>query len=154
MKNVVVNPEADPDSAEEIERIASTVDNIYPMQRDFCGQINSLLRNALREEYIITEKVTGCYKVDSYHGWLDNNGFTEEELNTIKKQFGNTNQSSLEKYVDNLDNETKKDYYYIPHVFLVYDNLIIDGASDMFNVPGMGKRNAKRYFNEDLEPIL
>lgn len=154
MKNVVVNPEMDPEYAKEIENIANSVNADYPMERDYCGHINTILRRALNDEYITSEIVYGCYKVDSYYGWLDENDFSPNELSVIKEMFGDISQKSLEKFVDSLDDDSKQDYYYIPHVFLVCDNLIVDGASDMFNIPSMGKRNAKRYFTKELEPII
>lgn len=154
MKNVVVNPEVDPASASEIEEIANSVENKFPMERDYCGQINTILRRALSENFIPSELVYGCYRVDSYKGWLDEYDFSDNELSTIKEIYGNTSRESLEKFVDELDDDSKKDYYFIPHVFLVCDNFIVDGASDMFNVSTMGKRNAKRYYTQDLEPII
>ncbi|MCF0125360.1 MAG: hypothetical protein HUJ68_06340, partial [Clostridia bacterium] len=59
---------------------------------------------------------------------------------------------NLEKFVDGLCDESKKEYYYIPHVFLKCDKLIIDAASDMFK--DFAKQSKYRYYYDVSRPIV
>lgn len=148
---VVVNPERNPDLASFLEDELGNFKPSYRMDRDNCGFIN----RELRTEIIVKtgeepSYVYGLFRVDSYRNWLDPEDFTDEELNRIKETYGEKyTRKDMEKYVDSLPEEEKKQYLYIPHQFLILDGLILDAASDMFGV----KNGEDRYFTSDMVPI-
>jgi hypothetical protein len=152
MNNIIVNPEDNKQLALMIWREFSHYMPDLPMIRDNCIEINNELRNELTMSGFPSKIISGLYKVDTIKGWLDENDFTEEELDTIEKKFGDTYQDSLEAYVESLSKEDKAFYYYIPHVFLLCDHLIIDAASDMFNSMTNGQ-NKFRYYSKKMTPI-
>ena len=151
MKNpIVVNPERNPDLASFLEDELAGFKPSYRMDRDNCGFINRELRTEIIQ---LGEKpvfVYGLYRVDSYRNWLDLEDFTDNELDRIKEAYGEKlTRKDLEKYVDSLPEEERRQYLYIPHQFLVLDGLILDAASDMFGV----ENGEDRYFTSDEIPV-
>lgn len=152
MNNIIVNPEDDKQLALMIWQEFGKYKPSLPMIRDNCIEINTDLRDELVMSGFPCKTVSGLYKVDTFKGWLDENDFTEEELDLIEKKFGDTYRDSLEKFVESLPQKDQAFYYYIPHVFLKCDKLIIDAASDMFNEMIKGQ-NKFRYYSKKMTPI-
>lgn len=152
MNYLIVNGDDNKQLALYIGNKAGMFKTTFPMKRDYCGDINDELREQLAYDGIRTKKINGLYKVNTFIGWLDEDDFTEDELDEITKKYGGTYREDLEAYVQSLPEEKQKFYYYIPHVFLLCDNLILDAASDMFN--GFGKRSKYRYFYDNYSPVI
>lgn len=152
MNNIIVNGDDNKQLALYIGNKIGNFKTSYPMKRDYCGDINDELREELSYDGIRTKRIYGLYKVNSFIGWLEEDDFTEDELDIISKKFGGTYQEDLENYVKSLPEEKQKEYYYIPHVFLKCNELILDAASDMFN--GFGTRSKYRYFYDNYAPVI
>lgn len=152
MNNIIVNPEDNKQLALLIWREFSNYKPDLPMIRDNCIEINNELRNELTMSGFPSKIISGLYKVDTIKDWLDEEDFTEEELDLIEKKFGDTYRDSLEAYVESLPKNEQNFYYYIPHVFLLCDGLIIDAASDMFNKM-IKSQNKFRYYSKKMTPI-
>ena len=152
MNNIVVNADDNKRLALLIEKQLRGFKPSYQMKRDNCDNINDELYECLQYRGITPRRIYGLYKVNTYKGWLDEDDFTEEELDEIAGKYGGTYREDLEKYVEELPKERQKEYYYIPHVFLVFKNLILDAASDMFN--GLGTHSKYRYFYSNYSPVI
>lgn len=152
MNPIIVNPEDNEIVAKIINKALKGFKTSYVMKRDNCGDINDELAEYLNYQNIPTKMIEGLYKVDTYYGWLDDEDFSDNELDEIQSTYGNTYQESLEKYVDSLPDDEKEEYLYIPHVFLKCKNIILDAASDMFI--GLGDRNKTRYFKSNQTPVI
>ena len=150
MNKIIVNPESNPELAKYLDEVLSDFESSYDCTRDNCGRINRELRTLLVQEGEIPEQVQGLYKVDTWRGWLDEGDFTDEELDLITKRYGGNNRYSLEEYVESLPEHEQEKYLYIPHVFLILDDLILDAASDMFDC----KNSPDRYYDWDENPII
>jgi hypothetical protein len=149
MNDIIVNPDKNPELAKYLDQVLTSFESSYDCTRDNCGYINRELRTFLIQEGEVPELVQGLYRVDSWLGWLDENDFTEEELDLIEKRYGGSNRYSLEEYVDSLPEKEQEKYLFIPHIFLVLDDLILDAASGMFEC----KNSPERYFDWDENPI-
>lgn len=149
MNDIIVNPDKNPELAKYLDQVLTGFESSYDCTRDNCGYINRELRTFLIQEGEVPELVQGLYRVDSWLGWLDENDFTEEELDLIEKRYGGSNRYSLEEYVDSLPEKEQEKYLFIPHIFLVLDDLILDAASGMFEC----KNSPERYFDWDENPI-
>jgi hypothetical protein len=90
-----------------------------------------------------------CDSFNAYNIWSCSD-FTDEELDLITKRYGGNNRYSLEEYVESLPEREQEKYLYIPHVFLILDDLILDAASDMFDC----KNSPDRYYDWDENPII
>lgn len=150
MDSIIVNPESNPGLAKKLDRILPGFESSYGCTRDNCGHINRELRTFLVQEGEVPELVQGLYRVDTWRGWLDENDFTDEELDLITKRYGGNNRYSLEEYVESLPEREQEKYLYIPHVFLVLDDLILDAASGMFDC----KNSPARYYDWDENPVV
>lgn len=150
MDRIIVNPEDNPALANSLSRIVADFESSFPCTRDNCGHINRELRTRLVQEGELPELVQGLYRVDSWKGWLDENDFTEEELSLIEARYGGNSRYSLEEYVRSLPPNEQEEYLYIPHVFLVVDDLILDAASSMFDC----ENSPDRYFDWEKNPVL
>jgi len=148
--NVVVNPEANKELASEINELLSDFIPKTESVRDNCKKINQELQYELLQYGYTPEFVYGLYRVDSIYGWLDPEDFEQSELVKVKDMFGDLSRDSLESYVEQLPEKEQEFYRYIPHWFLVVDDLILDAASDMFNC----KNSPDRYFDSDCERII
>ena len=149
MNDIIVNPDKNPELAKYLDQVLTSFESSYDCTRDNCGYINRELRTFLIQEGEVPELVQGLYRVDSWLGWLDPGDFTEEELDLIEKRYGGNNRYSLEEYVDSLPEKEQEKYLFIPHIFLVLDDLILDAASRMFEC----KNSPERYFDWDENPI-
>jgi hypothetical protein len=152
MNNIIVNPEDNKQTALMIWNEFSHYTPSLPMIRDNCIEINTNLRDELVMSGFPCRTVYGLYKVDTFKDWLDEEDFTEEELDLIEKKFGDTYRDSLEAYVESLSKKEQAFYYYIPHMFILCDGLIIDAASDMFNKM-VNEQNKFRYYSKKMIPI-
>lgn len=150
MNDIIVNPDKNPELAKYLDQVLTGFESSYDCTRDNCGYINRELRTFLIQEGEVPELVQGLYRVDSWLGWLDENDFTEEELDLIEKRYGGNNRYSLEEYVDSLPEKEQEKYLFIPHIFLILDDLILDAASGMFEC----KNSPERYFDWDENPII
>ena len=150
MNNIVVNPESNPELAKYLDKILSGFESSFDCTRDNCGHINRELRTFLVQEGEIPELVEGLYRVDSWRGWLDEGDFTDEELALIEKRYGGNNRYSLEQYVESLSELEQEVYLYVPHQFLILDDLILDAASSMFDC----KNSKSRYYDWDRNRVL
>lgn len=150
MENIVINPEANPELARELNELLSDYIPSVKSVRDNCIAINKELNNELFMNGYTPEIVSGLFRVDDYYGWLDPEDFTPGELVKIRDMFGSLSRESLEDYVDSLPQKEKDQYRLIPHVFLVLDDLILDASSEMFSV----KNSPDRYLDEDGNPII
>ena len=149
MDSIIVNPDANPELAKELDRILPGFESGYDCTRDNCGHINRELRTFLVQEGEVPELVQGLYRVDSWLGWLDENDFTDEELSLIENEYGGNNRYSLEQYVESLPEREQEKYLFIPHQFLVLDDLILDAASSMFDC----ENSPSRYYDWDENPV-
>lgn len=150
MENIVINPEANPELARELNELLSAYIPSVKSVRDNCIAINKELNNELFMNGYTPEIVSGLFRVDNHYGWLDPEDFTPGELVKIRDMFGSLSRESLEDYVDSLPQKEKDQYRLIPHVFLVLDDLILDASSEMFSV----KNSPDRYLDEDGNPII
>lgn len=150
MNDIIVNPDKNPELAKYLDQVLTGFESSYDCTRDNCGYINRELRTFLIQEGEVPELVQGLYRVDSWLGWLDENDFTEEELDLIEKRYGGNNRYSLEEYVDSLPEKEQEKYLFIPHIFLILDDLILDAASGMFDC----ENSPERYFDWDENPII
>lgn len=150
MENIVINPEANPELARELNELLSDYIPSVKSVRDNCIAINKELNNELFMNGYTPEIVSGLFRVDNHYGWLDPEDFTPGELVKIRDMFGSLSRESLEDYVDSLPQKEKDQYRLIPHVFLVLDDLILDASSEMFSV----KNSPDRYLDEDGNPII
>ena len=153
INNIIVNPNDNKSLAIELWKLVKGFKTTYPMKRDYCGDINDELKEELKYCGIRAKRVYGLYKVDNIENWLDEEDFTEDELDLISNKFGNTYRDDLESYVKSLPLDKQKEYLYIPHVFLIVGNLILDAASDMFN-DMISKQSKFRYFYENKKPVI
>lgn len=150
MENIVINPEANPELARELNELLSDYIPSVKSVRDNCIAINKELNNELFMNGYTPEIVSGLFRVDNHYGWLDPEDFTPGELVKIRDMFGSLSRESLEDYVDSLPQKEKDQYRLIPHVFLVLDDLILDASSEMFSV----KNSPGRYLDEEGNPII
>ena len=153
MNNIIVNPEDNKSLSLHIWGSLKQFKTTFPMQRDFCGDINNELKEFLSYDGIKAKSIYGLYKVNTFIGWLDENDFTDDELSKIYKKYGGTYREDLENYVKSLPENEQKIYYYIPHEFLLYKNIILDAASDMF-LEFVDKNSKFRYFYDNLTPVI
>lgn len=150
MDSIIVNPRANPELAKELDAILPGFESSYDCTRDNCGYINRELRTFLmRETGEIPELVQGLYRVDSWRGWLDEGDFTEEELDVIESRYGGNSRYGFEQYVESLPEREQEEYLYVPHQFLVLDDLILDAASSMFGC----ENSPSRYYDWDRGEI-
>ena len=155
MKNpIIVNPDANPELASYLADIVKDFTSSFPCTRDNCAHINRELMTRLIMEGETPKLIYGLYRVDSYLGWLDEDDFTDEELAQIEKEYSGNNRHSLEAFVRSLPENEQEQYLYIPHWFLLLDGLILDAASDMFQLKDNIKNSPDRYYSETMEPIL
>ena len=152
MNNIIVNSEDNKQLALYIGNKIRNFKTTYPMKRDYCGDINDELREELSYDGIRCKRIYGLYKVNTFIGWLDEDDFTDDELDEITKKYGGTYREDLEEYVKSLPEDKQKEHLYIPHVFLQCKELILDAASDMFN--GFGKHSKYRYFYDNYTPVI
>ena len=150
MENIVINPEANPELARELNELLSDYIPSVKSVGDNCIAINKELNNELFMNGYTPEIVSGLFRVDNHYGWLDPEDFTPGELVKIRDMFGSLSRESLEDYVDSLPQKEKDQYRLIPHVFLGLDDLILDASSEMFSV----KNSPDRYLDEDGNPII
>lgn len=150
MENIVINPEANPDLANELNDLLSDYIPSVDSVRDNCIAINKELFNKLFMYGYTPEIVSGLFRVDNHYGWLDPEDFTFAELVKVREMFGSLSRESLEDYVDSLPEKEKDQYRLIPHVFLVLDDLILDASHEMYSA----KVTPDRYLDEDGNPIV
>lgn len=151
--NLIVNPADNKELALNIWKSARSFRHDYPMERDYCDSINSDLKDHLSLDGIHTRRIYGLYKVNTFIGWLDENDFTEKELDRIREAYGEgLYREDLEKYVESLPADKQKEYLYIPHVFLLCQNLILDAAADMFK--DFAKQSKFNYYYKNKTPVI
>lgn len=153
MNNIIVNPEDNKELALKIWRIVKNFHHDYPMKRDYCDSINTDLKQELAYDGIKARRVYGLYKVNTFIGWLDENDFTDDELDRIMEVYGEAlYREDLENYVKSLPEAEQKEYLYVPHVFLLCQNLILDAASDMFSE--FAKQSKFNYFYDNKKSVV
>lgn len=152
MNKIIINADDNKQLAIYIWKSIAGFKTSFPMVRDYCGDINEELREQLQYDGIKTKRIYGLYKVNTFIGWLDEDDFTEDELDMIAKEYGGTYREDLENYVKALPEEKQKEYYYIPHVFLKCNELILDAANAMFSE--FGKPSKYRYFYDNYSPVI
>ena len=87
MNNIIVNSEDNKQLALYIGNKIRNFKTTYPMKRDYCGDINDKLREELSYDGIRCKRIYGLYKVNTFIGWLDEEDFTEKELDEITKKY-------------------------------------------------------------------
>lgn len=136
MNYIVINPEDNPQVANQINSLIKDFKRTIPMKRDNCGIINWELHDYLVNKGLNKSDfkiVHGEFKTDNLN-LLDKYDLTKDEQKLYRAVYSDkfTNEMIIEFIKDQIP-DLLDDFYYLPHQWLEYKGLILDAATKMFN---------------------
>jgi hypothetical protein len=149
INNIIINPEDNKKVADLLTNIIINFKRKAAMRRDNCGIINWELYEHLISNGIDKDKikiVRGEFKTDNLK-LIDKRDLTPSERKHYRNVYSDifTNEMIIQFIEDGNAGFSIEEFYYLPHQWLEYDNLILDAASDMFNKGMEGKITKHNY---------